>query len=543
MAADPRNLKERLFGAEENSAAALGQEKLGEYQELAERIYRTPQLSAGNILVMALAKAGNQLGNKVYSNYADYFFNNVLRIDIMYVVLIKGIISIYDVLNNPLMGIAYDKTRTRWGKGRPYVFLSPLFFFSSNAVIFLGGMLFANNDNTAAPQKILFLFITLFLRETFETIYKIPTDNYITLISPNPEDRQALILWQTFADKWTGDFICGMIMPLLNIAQYGIGGITSANVFAVFGVLSAVLGTTGTMMTAAQCRERIVLQPKPAATTKALFYFLKNKYAVREFAADFLGSWWGSSFGWDVTSQLEVFGGVLRGAIAMMPRQVMQFVSIHLTGRFRKMFGGSYRKTILFMRIWDQIFTFAPALIVWKFPRQSIGKWWKACLLYAVFDMLRVSNDAPSTVLENEISREIQDYTEYVTGERPDGTIGILLGLVGKVMAPVSTLMNYRLMKWTGYDPQIGKDKPWRQDTVNAHISMYSKVLIMYLIGDPGTVKGVLKNFVYLFYDLDGKKKEEMYAALNERRALIAKTNEASDEIKAMVQMMAENQQ
>ncbi len=40
-------------------------------------------------------------------------------------------------------------------------------------------------------------------------------------------------------------------------------------------------------------------------------------------------------------------------------------------------------------------------------------------------------------VIEAEVNREIADYTEYVTGERPDGSIEVLTNLIGKVTAPL----------------------------------------------------------------------------------------------------------
>jgi phosphoenolpyruvate carboxylase len=45
-----------------------------------------------------------------------------------------------------------------------------------------------------------------------------------------------------------------------------------------------------------------------------------------------------------------------------------------------------------------------------------------------------------------------------------------------------------------------------------------------------------------IFYDLEGKKKEDMYTALNERRALIAKEHTMSDEMAAMIEMMAKEE-
>ena len=77
--------------------------------------------------------------------------------------LIELLIGIYDVLNNPLMGAAYDHTRTRWGKARPYILATPLPYFLSTAIMYCGALIFGDtgvND----PKKIIFLFSLLRLK-------------------------------------------------------------------------------------------------------------------------------------------------------------------------------------------------------------------------------------------------------------------------------------------------------------------------------------------------------------------------------------------
>jgi len=538
--AEKRNLREQIFGAEENAAASLDPEKLGRFQRIAGRMYHTPQLSAKEVGIPAIAKAGRKISEMINDTYRMYFFINVLRLDPFYITVIISLMSVYNALIRPLMGIAYDRTRTRWGKARPFTLFGPALYFGSTALLFCG-RLFFDNDIPDDPRKILFVFAMMFLRDTFSLLYKIPTDNYLILMTPNPKDRMSAGLWQTYAEKWSGDFLlAGLIMPLLTLARGGIIKVSPGVIFAGFGIFSAVVGTSGGLLMSMYCRERIILPPKPAPTTKTLFYILKNKYALRKFAAEIASEWWSKgSLPWDVIMQMEIFGGSFRGAPFYLPRQVMQFVSLALVEPFKRMFGGSYRKTVIFMRTWDFVFGMSRALIG-LFSPKVIGTWWKAGLVFAVFDALVVSNDAPSTVMENEIDREIDDYTEYVTGEKPDGTIGVLTQLALKLTEPLKALWNIVLLKWVSYDANIADNKLWSQDRVREYSTMYSRVFFLETMAD--IVKHVLKTIPYFFYDLEGKKKEDMYAALNERRALIAKEGTMAEEMATMMEMMAEEE-
>jgi len=533
-----RKLTDQIFGAEENSAAKMDPGKLSAFQKIAARMYHTPQLSAREVGVPALARAGRQISEMINGTYRTFFFVSVLRLDMVYVTLILTLIGIYDVLNNPLMGIAYDRTRTRWGKARPYVFLAPLFYFSSTALLFCG-RLFFDNDIMDDPRKILFVFSVLFLQETFSTIYAIPTDNYLTLMSPNPKDRMGVGLWEAFAKRWSGDFLAALIMPLLDLARSGKIDMSPGVIFAGFGMVAALIGTSGSMLVAINCRERIILQPKPAPISKSLFYILKNKYMLRNFAADLASGWWSNGgYTWDVVTQLEIFGGVMRTWMWYMPRQILPIVSLSLVERFKKMFGGSYRKTIIFMRVWDTLSDLIAAFVGLK--TNAVRTWWKVGLLFGFFDGVNCLNDAPSTVLEGEINREISDYTEYMTGERPDGTIGLLTGLISKVTDPIKALVTIAVFKWSDYDPNIAGNRAWSQQRVQENQTMYSRVFFLYKFSNLASF--VFKIIPLFFYDIEGKKKEEMYTALNERRALIANDNTLPEEMAAMIEMMAEKE-
>jgi len=533
---EKKSFRETVFGAEENSAATLDPAKLNKFRQIATRMYHTPQLSARERGMPAWAQVGRQISEQINGSYRTYFFITVLRIDMLYITLIQTILGIYNALIRPLMGIAYDRTRTRWGKARPYTMLAPIFYYAGTALLF-SGRLFFNNDITDDPRKIVFVFLTMLIRDTVSLVYKIPTDNYTSLMSPNPQDRMSVGLWQEYSKRWSGDFISFMIIPLLDMARSGILPVPLGSIFAGFGIVSMFFGVGGNMLMAVNCRERIILQPKPAEPYKAIFYILKNKYALREFVANFVTDWWSQGgYSWDVVTQMEIMGGFLPATLFGIPKHITNFISLALVEPFKKLFGGSYRKTIIFMRSWDMLFGLAPSLLGF-FPN-IIGSWWKLGVMHCFFEVLRVSNDAPSNVMESEISREISDYTEYVTGERPDGSIGLLTNLASKLMDPIKALMTIAVFKWSGYDPNIGASRRWNQSIVRENSTMYSKAYFLWQFSN--ILKFVARIIVMFVYDLEGKKKEEMYAALNGRRALVAKEDDMSAEMEAMVEMMAE---
>ena len=62
---------------------------------------------------------GKDLANIVISSYLLVFYTNVLGISAAAGGTIMMVTKIWDAINDPMMGIVADKTKTRWGKFRP----------------------------------------------------------------------------------------------------------------------------------------------------------------------------------------------------------------------------------------------------------------------------------------------------------------------------------------------------------------------------------------------------------------------------------------
>lgn len=526
---------EKVFGAEDNSAAKLGAETLSRYQQIADKMFNTNVLRTKELLFPAIASFAGSIINGVGS-YRTLFFVNIFKLDMVYVASILALISIYDVLNNPLMGIAYDKTRTRWGKTRPYLLFTPIPYFFSTAILYCGAILIANN-NTSDPRKVIFVFVTLFIQETFSTIYNIPKNNLLTLMTPNPDDRIKSNLINSYVDGFGRQMVYALFMPLQDFNRWGLTNISLPAIFAFMGLFAAAIGSVGNIVMALNVRERVILQRQPAPARKTIFYILKNKYALRNFIANFSVSWWSSGgYSWDVVTQLEIIGGAFKSLLAYTGFNILEPVSLALVPKVMKWFGSDKRKGVLTFRAIDVARTVIQLVVGILFidrPKIFIAT-------FFVFWGLNALDNAPSSVLENEMNREINDYTEYMTGERPDGTFGLLTDLIGKVTAPLNALVTILVFRWSGYDATIPM-APWSQ----GNRVVYQKIYFLYIAAD--VLPKLVRTIPIIFYDLVGRKREEMYIELNERRALVAEQGRGEDavseEMQAMIDALAQEQE
>lgn len=323
-----------------------------------------------------------------------------------------------------------------------------------------------------------------------------------------------------------------IFLPLMELNNKGYVNIPMPVVFFILSTITCSVGALGNIGMAIGCRERIALQPKPAPIMKSLFYILKNKYALRNFIAEFaLGLWSNGGYSWDVVTQQEIFGGSVPSMIAYLPYNTLDYLSIGLIPKFQKLFKNNNRRAVIALRCWD----FVSCILMVIIGDRFIDKKWIMVGLYGLFGGLNALNNGPSNVFEAELKREVNDYTEYVTGERPDGTIGLITGLLTKVTAPVNALLTIKLFKWSGYDSTLPM-LPWAQGNRN----VYKRVFFLFY--GMTAFPNIISMIPYLFYDLEGEKREKMYIALNERRALLAKEQSVSDELKDIIEALEEDE-
>ena len=510
-----------IFEAESGAAATLHQSRLESRADIAAEMFHTRVLTVKELFFPSVSTFAGKITEAVEA-YQKLYFISVLHIDYAYVTIILLLIGIYNVLNDPLMGIAYDKTRTRWGKARPWIIFSCVPYFLTTTVMYSGAFFFpdtASND----PGKIMFVFIMLFLQETFSTVYKIPRDNMTSLMTPNKADRIALGLFDNYIGDAGGQLIYLIFNPLIELNNKGHINLPLASVFMILSTFAAAVGIAGNVAMVSVCQERILLQPKPAPIQKSMFYIFKNKYAMRNFLAEFSVSWWSDGgYRWDEVTQHDIFGGTIPSFIAYLPYNLFNTLSVAMIPKFQAHFKDNNKRAVILLRFWDYLCMLGMCVGI-----PFVDKKWTIVGIFALFHGLNALNNGPASVFEAELGREINDYTEYMTGERPDGTFYILKNMIMKVANPLNAVFTIMIMEWTGYDTSLPM-KTWIQGDKR----IYQKVFFLWQVSD--ILPKIVKTIPYFFYDLVGEKKEQMYLALNERRALVA--TDANREITALAE-------
>ena len=154
-----------------------------------------------------IGAVGKDMVYALSASYVMYYYQDVLGLSASFVGLILMIARFFDALNDPFMGVVVAKTRSRWGRFRPWIFSGTLL----NAVVLYA--LFAAPVMSQAAMMVYFSIVYILWGVTY-TMMDIPYWSMIPAVTQTPKDRENLsMIGRTCAG--VGSAIIAMFTMLL----------------------------------------------------------------------------------------------------------------------------------------------------------------------------------------------------------------------------------------------------------------------------------------------------------------------------------------
>ena len=125
-----------------------------------------------------------------------YYFQNVICLPAMALGWIFAIARIWDAINDPMMGSIVDKTKSKWGKCKPYLLFAPLVVCVITCVAFLNGnYAVAKQDNNTVAMALIVAWaaVSYILWGMSYTAGDVPLWGVISRMSEVEKDRANLI--------------------------------------------------------------------------------------------------------------------------------------------------------------------------------------------------------------------------------------------------------------------------------------------------------------------------------------------------------------
>ncbi len=140
------------------------------------------------------------------NTYAGRFITNILQVSLRLQGIVTVINGIWDVVNDVFTGAIVDKTRTRWGKFKPYLMVLALPGTVLTCLYWLLPLFFEGTGENDMTKFTFYLLLAL-IREGIGTFQGIAQTGMMATITPHPVDRTRLITVANFMSTlWATDF-------------------------------------------------------------------------------------------------------------------------------------------------------------------------------------------------------------------------------------------------------------------------------------------------------------------------------------------------
>lgn len=441
------------------------------------------------------------------NQYGNRFVLDVLKLELDRITIVNVINSIWDVVNDTFIGVLVDKTRTRWGKFKPYLiaFAIP---GTITACLYWMAPLFLSEDPNDITKFIFWLILAL-VREGGATFRSVAETGMLATITPHPVDRTRLI---TIAQLMSG--ILGKQLPeitmgiLIDLINHKVINIKLRSAYVSMGVSTALLSCVLAFFFFSVTRERVV-QPSDSMDIKTgIKSILTNKPILLITLSEFLGAF-SISTGMD-NYYIDVLGAASIKNIVGIPGAFVSPLSYTYVPWARKRFSTK--------ALWIVGGSFGSFLMAIVFLVGSIGGsgakglYNKAAVMIPAImiqETLWTSIWGIKNVIPVEMFNEAMDYCEWKNGYRTEGMTSTARGLASKLVKSVSGSFQTSIMKRFDYSLDVG----FGQQSYRAKYALFAMGTIIPFVT---SLLGIIPKF---FYDLTGAKREMMYLELLSRRA------------------------
>lgn len=253
-----------------------------------------------------IGAVGKDMVYALSASFVMYYYQDVLGLSATFVGLVLMCARVFDAFNDPFMGILVAKTRTRWGRFRPWLFSGTVL----NAVVLYA--LFAAPVMEGAGLMVYFAVVYVLWGVTY-TMMDIPYWSMIPAVTRTPADRENLsVVGRTCAG--VGSALVAMFTMLL---VGSLGGESEREGFRWVAVLVAVLFVVSEILCCLFFKENSTGEMKTATIGemfRALFandqalvvvgsivlinsaLYLTSNFIIYFFKYDFGGADWKTSY-------------------------------------------------------------------------------------------------------------------------------------------------------------------------------------------------------------------------------------------------------
>ena len=373
-----------------------------------------------------LGAVGKDMVYMLSASYILYYYQDILGVSAITMGIILLIARVFDAFNDPIMGIIVAKTRTRFGRFRPWLMIGTI----TNAIILY--FMFAAPPSLDSEGLVAYAAITYILWGITYTMMDIPYWSMIPAFTEGGTEREGLT---TLARSCAG--VGSAIITIITmICVHALGGGNERTGFRWFALIVAIIFVIAITLTCTTIREKSTVNvdsPSVSQMFKALLsndqamvvvitivlincaLYITSNLLIYFFKYDFGGDTWYNSY-----TLFNTFGGAIQILSMMLffpfMRKVLTTTQVFFTGMTMAITGYATLLVLMICNINNILVLFIPGFLV-----------------FTAFGLL--------TVLTTVFLANTVDYGELKNSRRDESVIFSMQTFVVKLASGVSALI------------------------------------------------------------------------------------------------------
>ncbi len=167
------------------------------------------------------------------------------------------VVKIFDALNDPIMGVVADRTKSRWGRFRPYL------LFGAIPLGIVTVLMFTTPD-FSDTGKLAYAYVTYFMLLVMYTMIMIPFNSLIGVMTSDPVERTSLSSYKFVFAYAAGLTVQALLVPM--VQKLGQGNEERGYQLSMMGL--AVICIIALIVAFLSSRERVQPDPTVKASLK-----------------------------------------------------------------------------------------------------------------------------------------------------------------------------------------------------------------------------------------------------------------------------------
>lgn len=405
---------------------------------------------------------------QVISLYLLYFYTDVMGLSPAAIAAMFIVCRILDAITDVLVGFAIDKTKSKWGKSRPW------FLFGALPFALAAFLAFSVPD--ISPQgKLIYAYVTYIFLSFMYTVVNIPLASILPAMTDDVNERTVLATWRKFFAFLGSTIVSATALTMVQVVGKGNEALGFRIVMGIFGII----GCLCFFLTFALVRENNLPKEEKKATLKATASSLAQNTPWKLFALNILFMWTGyflQSSALIYYYKYYIGSTALSSLVATLMTMIPMAANLTVPFLAKRLGKRNLYSSVAAVQLLGLL------VILFADKNTTIilaGAVISACG-YGIKESIYFSMQADPV-----------DYGEWKTGIQAAGTLSSINGFLGKVAQAIAGGVSGLLLAWGSYSDGAAVQ------TVNALFaikSMYLYIPIILLICSIATMS---------FYKLD----------------------------------------